>query len=147
MRTDFSAITGGPHPELVEGRTAVMPDSSATSRARILRSQLASAAGCSGRHEDVEQGRTTLREAGQRALDRRIASRGLLDPLAVAAIGLGELDVVGRRREHVADELPGPHGRAVAKILVDVPGLRRVAAVVADDDEDGRAVLLREAQR
>src|SRR5262245_40416152 len=99
------------------------------------------------RHEDVEQGRAALRKGGQRAFDRGLEGGRLLHALAGAAVGLGELRVVRCRREDVADQLAGPHGRAVAKILVDVPGLRCVAAVVADDDEDGRAVLLREAER
>src|SRR5262249_28850910 len=44
------------------------------------------------------------------------------------------------------EDLPGPRGGAVGKILVDVPGLRRITAVVAHDDEDGRPVLLSEAE-
>src|SRR5262245_22401230 len=98
------------------------------------------------RDENVEQCRATRRKGVQRALDRRLESGRLLYPLTGAAIRLGQLDVVRCRREHVSDELPGPHGRSVAEILVDVPGLRRVAAVVADDHEDGRAVLLGEAE-
>src|SRR5262245_36634168 len=63
--------------------------------------------------EHVEQRRATRRQGGQRAIDRRLECCGALHPLTGAAIGLGELDVVRRRREDVPEELPGPHGRSL----------------------------------
>jgi HTH-like domain len=78
--------------------------------------------------EHVEQRRATRREGGQRALDRRLESSGALHPLTGAAIRLGELDVVRRRREDVPEELPG---RGSARQEADAALLAAIRAIHA----------------
>src|SRR5215472_6805253 len=77
----------------------------------------------SGRHEDVEEGGSAHRERSESALDRRIEIGGLFHALARSAVRFCELDVVRRRRDDVAEELPGPDGRALGEVFVHVPRL------------------------